>query len=151
MRAAFRATFLFLCLNLAALPALAAEDAALQLDVIREEQVQLRAAVEAGRKPYSEMPAATRSQLLERQARLLGTLEGKESAADLNPQQTTDVLNTLEWIEAAVSRADDERLVCERVPILGSNRKERVCKTVGQRRAEQQAAREQLDRRSINN
>ena len=41
---------------------------------------------------------------------------------------------------------DDERMVCERRKVLGSNRPERVCKTVAQRREEKERARADMDR-----
>ena len=38
------------------------------------------------------------------------------------------------------TRADDERMVCERVKVIGSNKVERICKTARQRREEREGA-----------
>jgi hypothetical protein len=44
------------------------------------------------------------------------------------------------------TQSDDERVVCRRERMMGSNRSERVCMTVGQRNALRQSTRDQLDR-----
>ena len=117
----------------------------LQLDDIRTQQAEIRAGVEARTGVYKDMSSGTRSELLTKQAQMMRTIEGKNSTDDLNPEQKTEVFNTLEWIEATVNNAEDERIVCERRAVLGSNRKERVCKTVAQLRQEREAARNQMD------
>jgi len=133
---------------LLATPAFASVDrGVLQFDTIRSQQAEIRAAVEARAGLYKDLPSNMRSELLAKQSQLLSIMEGKRSTSDLNEEQKTEIFNTLEWIEAAVNNVQDERLVCERRPILGSNRKERVCKTAAQLRAEHESARDQLDRR----
>lgn len=116
----------------------------LQFESIRSQQSEIRAAVEARNGRYKEMPANTRGELLAKQQHLFHLMEGKQSTQDLNEEQKTEVFNALEWIEAAINGADDERMVCERRPVLGSNRKERVCRTAAQIRAERDSARERL-------
>jgi hypothetical protein len=120
----------------------------LQFDAIRSQQAEIRASVEARAGLYKDLPSNTRSELLAKTSLLLRLMEGKQSTNDLNEEQKMEVFNTLEWIEAAVNNAEDERLICERRQILGSTRKERVCKTAAQLRAEHEAARERLDRRN---
>ena len=73
----------------------------------------------------------------------------QQSTDELSEQQKTEVFNTLEWIEAVANNSADERMVCERRPVLGSTRKERVCKTAAQWREEREAARSTMDSRSI--
>jgi len=121
----------------------------LQFDAIRTQQAEIRAAVEARAGLYKDLPSNTRSELLAKQSQLMSVMEGKQSTNDLNEQQKTEIFNTLEWIEATVNNVEDERLICERRPILGSNRKERVCKTAAQLRAEHEGARDQIDRRDL--
>lgn len=120
----------------------------LQFDTIRSQQAEIRAGVEARDGLYKDLPSHTRSELLAKQSMLLRLMEGKQSTSDLNEDQKMEVFNTLEWIEATVNDAKDERLICERRQILGSTRKERVCKTAGQLRMEHEAARERMDRRN---
>ena len=116
----------------------------LQFESIRSQQTEIRSAVQAASGRYREMSANTRGELLAKQDHLFQLMQGKQSTQELYEEQKTDVFNTLEWIEAAINKADDERMVCERRPVLGSTRKERVCKTVGQLRAERESARERM-------
>ncbi|WP_157489600.1 MULTISPECIES: hypothetical protein [unclassified Lysobacter] len=119
----------------------------LQVESIRSQQAEIRSGVEARTGRYKDLSADTRSQLLNKQGEVLRLLDGKQSTNDLNEAQKTEVFNALEWIEAAINQTDDERMVCERRPILGSTRKERVCKTVAQMREERDAARNRMDAR----
>lgn len=116
----------------------------LQFESIRSQQSEIRAAVQAANGRYKDMPTHTRGELLAKQRQLFHLMEGKQSTQDLNEDQKTEVFNALEWIEAAINSADDERMVCERRQVLGSNRKERVCRTAAQIRAERESARERL-------
>ena len=119
----------------------------LMLDDIRSQQREIRVGVEDRTGPYKDLSSTQRSELLAKQAQMLRTIEGKQSTAELNDVQKTEVFNTLEWIEAVVNNDDDERMVCERRAILGSTRKERVCKTQAQWREEREAARNLFDSR----
>ncbi|RDZ26784.1 hypothetical protein [Lysobacter silvisoli] len=125
--------------------AFAADYAAQEAQAIRNQQAEIRAGVEARSGRYKDMSGETRATLLTKQSEVLRTLEGKQSTAELTEQQKIDVFNSLEWIEAAINNADDERLVCERRAVLGSNRKERVCRTASQMRAERELARRQIE------
>ncbi|MFC3814343.1 hypothetical protein [Lysobacter sp. GCM10012299] len=133
------------------LPAFASVDSrVLMVDDIRTQQREIREGVEAGTGPYKDLTSSQRSELLTKQDRMLRTIDGKKSTDELNEDQKTEVFNTLEWIEAVVNKSDDdERMVCERRPILGSTRKERVCKTQSQWRAEREAARNVMENRRI--
>ena len=119
----------------------------LLIDDIRTQQDEIRNGVETRSGPYKDLSDEQRQELLNKQARMLRTLEGKRSTDELNEQQKTDVFNTLEWIEGVVNNSEDERMVCERRPILGSNRKERVCKTEAQWTREREAARNAMESR----
>lgn len=142
------ATLLVLAIAFAVPTASATVDSkVMQIKDIKTQQAEIRAGVEAGTGPYKNLSTDTRNQLLTRQAQMLSILDGKQSTDQLSEDQKTEVFNTLEWIEATVNHAEDERIVCERRQILGSTRKERVCKTVAQLRQEREAAREQMDQR----
>jgi hypothetical protein len=139
-----RVGFIVLALALA-LPAVAASEA-LQLDAIRAQQASIRAGVEANAAiPYKELSAATRAELLARQEKMLALISGKSSESELTEEQRTEVTTTLAWIDAKLKEAEDDRMVCERRQILGSNRKERVCMTAAQMRAQKEAARQTVD------
>jgi Ser/Thr protein kinase RdoA (MazF antagonist) len=129
------------------LPALANP---LQFDAIRAQQGAIRAGVEAhSTGAYKELSPEQRTEVLTRQARLLETIAGKQSEAELTPEQHAEITATLAWIDATLKAAEDERMVCERRQILGSNRKERVCMTASQMRAQREATRDRLDRRGV--
>ncbi|MGO4221687.1 hypothetical protein AB4Y64_07495 [Lysobacter sp. TAF61] len=138
---------LLLALALSAPVAHASVDSrVLMLDDIRAQQQQIRYGVENKDGPYRDLSATERDELLSKQAKLLHLIEGKRSTSDLNEEQKTEVFNTLEWIEGAVNKAENERMVCERRAVLGSTRKERVCKTAAEWNQERDAARNQMDR-----
>ncbi|MBW8811122.1 MAG: hypothetical protein JF591_20410, partial [Lysobacter sp.] len=64
---------------------------------------------------------------------------------DLSPAEQDQARVDMAWIEYA-GKTDDDRLVCERVRTVGSNRVERICKTVVQRREEKKSNKDSADR-----
>lgn len=118
----------------------------MQADAIRSQQAQIKAGVDARSGAFKDLPAATRAQLLSDQAVVLGLIEGRTSTDELDAEQKGQLVAALESIDAIVTKANDERQVCELRKTLGSNHKERVCRTAKQIREEREAARAQLDR-----
>ncbi|WP_202845132.1 hypothetical protein [Luteimonas saliphila] len=118
---------------------LVAGDVPLQTDAqaIVAQQLELKAAVEAGSGTFEHLPEAKRADVLARQGRVLAMLEGRKQTSELSQQQQLSLFNELEAIRSIAEHAEDERLICERVKPVGSNRPVRVCKTVSERRAEQ--------------
>lgn len=141
MRLSCCAGVLALMLAVASSPASADQQIDLQLDEVRVQQAELREAALAGHGSFEHMGASKRMEVASRQGELLAMLEGKQSMDQLSPEQQTEVLNTLGWIEAAITQAEDSRIVCRRERVLGSQLKTRICKSVAQRRAEREAAR----------
>jgi hypothetical protein len=120
------------------------------LNELRNEQARIRAGVEAHNSGvYKELPASARNELLQKQDAMLALLAGKTAVHELTPEEQNQVSATLAWIDQRLKEAGDDRMVCERRPILGSNRKERVCMTAAQMRAQRDAVREQMDRRGV--
>jgi hypothetical protein len=124
----------------------AASGDTLKFDDIRSQQAEIRAGVMAKSGRYRDLPATTREELLSRQTRMLAVIDGKHVPNDLTHIERTEVFNDLEWIEAAINRTDDEKLVCEYTRTIGSNRKQRVCRTAAEAREQRERAREALDR-----
>jgi hypothetical protein len=91
------------------------------------------------------MSKAERSALVERQDRVLQMLGGLETLETMAPDQRTIVFNDLEWIKAAVTQAEDDRMVCEYTKIAGSNRMKSVCMTAREQREQRDKARRLLD------
>jgi hypothetical protein len=129
-----------------AVPVAASATGDLKFDDIRSQQAEIRAGVLAGTGRYKDMQQKTRTELLMRQEQVLALIAGKQHPDDLNPDQRTEVFNHLEWIEAAINKTEDERLICERRATLGSNRKQRVCRTAEQIREDRERARQEMDR-----
>ena len=114
-------------------------------DIVTQ-QTQLRAQVVAGKGAFKDMGKAERQQLVERQDRILQTLGGVQTFEELPPDQRTVVFNDLEWVKAAVSQAEDDRMVCEYTRVVGSNRLQSVCMTAKAQREYRQNTQEQLRR-----
>lgn len=137
-------------LVVAAFTASAAQPATpLQTDAISGEQAQIKAGIDARTGAFKDLPATTREQLLAQQAIVLRLIEGRQTTDELDSSQKAELFTAIDAIEVMVSKANDDRLVCELVKTLGSNRKERVCRTLGQIRAEREAVRNQLDRGGV--
>lgn len=120
--------------------------ASAEFEAIRAQQSQIRRDATARKGVFGDMPERTLRELLQRQDSVLQAIEGKQSAAELTESARLDVFNSLEWIEAAINRAEDDRMVCEQVATVGSNMKKRVCRTAAQARLERERAREELER-----
>jgi hypothetical protein len=137
MKPSFLLKAVVLCATLAmfSLAAMASVDPqTLTIRDIVTQQTQLRSQVIAGKGPFKDMSKADRKTLAERQDRVLQMLGGNQTFEDMPPDQRTVVFNDLEWIKAAVTKAEDERMVCEYTRTVGSNRMVSVCMTAGERR-----------------
>lgn len=141
---------LFLCLALAVVaPASMARsdiDSTRSVRAIVEQQQRIREEVSAKRNGWEEVPAEKRNAVLRDQDQVFMLLEGKQTVADLTPNQQVKVANLLESIKAAVTGAEDQRRICTRERKIGSHFPTRVCRTVGQIRKEREATRQGLDR-----
>ena len=60
--------------------------------------------------------------------------------------QRTELFNELQWIDATVAKAQDERMVCEYTRSVGSNRMQSVCMTAAQRQKLRDSAQSELQR-----
>jgi hypothetical protein len=113
---------------------------------ILTQQTQLRAQVVAGKGAFKDMSKAERAALVERQDRVLQMLGGQQTLEDMAPDQRTVVFNDLEWIKAAVTKAEDDRMVCEYTRTVGSNRMQSVCMTAKQQRENRDGSQDSLRR-----
>lgn len=120
----------------------------LDAQAILAQQQQIRAEVEKRGGRFKDMDAAKREELFARQGKVASLLADKKATTDLPEQDQIVVFNELEAIEGIVNNAEDERMVCERVKPVGSNRPKTVCMTVAERRAEREVADKQMNTRS---
>ncbi|QQP94081.1 hypothetical protein [Lysobacter enzymogenes] len=121
---------------------------------VLEQQKQIRSDVDAGRGDYAKLEPAKRDELRSRQDRLGQLLQGR-SYDQLSASEREQAHQDLAWIAqaggtVAAAAEPEEKVVCQRVRTIGSNRTEKVCKSVSQRREDQKNRVEpQLDRPGI--
>ena len=108
---------------------------------IRAAQGELRQAIERKSGNYSHFTDDERKTIFSRQDEVLSLIDGKQDVAELGPDDKLALANALEAVKASVARAEDNRMICERIKPLGSNRPENKCISVGQRRRMREEAR----------
>ncbi len=101
---------------------------------IRTAQSDLRLAIERKSGNYSHFNDDERKAIFTRQDEVLALIEGKQAIADLGPDGKIALANALAAVDASVARAEDSRMICERIKPVGSNRPQNKCMSVGQRR-----------------
>jgi hypothetical protein len=114
---------------------------------IRSQQQQIRADAEARTGRYQHMPEATRSDLLRRQERVHTLLGDVRETTELDETRRIELFNNLEAISAIINFDEDQRMICERTKLVGTNRPTTVCRTVAQRRDEREAGQREILRR----
>lgn len=115
-------------------------------DQIRTAQDDLRKVVESKSGKYSYFTDEDRKDILSRQDQVLALIDGKTAIAELSPEDRVALDKALADVRAAVARAEDNRLICERIKPVGSNRSENKCMTVGQRRKLRERGQSQMSR-----
>jgi hypothetical protein len=128
-------------------PLWASTRAAGSLPDIHAQQVQLRQEASAGQGRFKDLTAAERQALIVQQDRFLALTKGRQSLDELSMDDRMAAINTLEAINATITRAEDERLVCERIKQVGSHRPTRICRTVAELRQARQAAEKLMEER----
>lgn len=101
---------------------------------IRTAQGELRAAIERKSGNYSHFTDDERKTIFARQDEVLSLIDGKQDVAELGPDAKISLANALDAVKASVARAEDNRMICERIKPVGSNRPQNKCISVGQRR-----------------
>lgn len=116
--------------------AASSEHSPVSIDVKSGIAEQLRG-VEAviGSEHYSELAAEDIKAVRDALGRIRNHVGNHPSVEGLAPDIRTAVFNDQELVNTIMARAHaDSRMVCERVRTIGSNRREQVCITAGQRR-----------------
>jgi hypothetical protein len=99
----------------------------------------------AGTGRYKDMPEQDKQKLIKEQDQLLMLIGDKQDPSQLDPDQRVAAFNILESIEAAINKAEDERMVCERYQKTGTNRKVTVCRTQRLVKESRDRARRQME------
>lgn len=127
-----------------------ARPGSLDLQELASRQQQIQADVQAVGGKYRNLDATRRADVLDRSARLLQTIEGKQSSAELTEAERTQVADTVAWIDQALDGgAHEERMVCTFEKATGSNRKVRTCRKASDIERERVEAQKMLARPSV--
>jgi len=135
-----------LCLAAAAT---ASDHPNLDAGAIRDQQRDIRVAVETGQGIYKDLPENRKRELFGKQDRVLALVRDKSRTTELNEYQQIELFNNLEAIQAIVNSAEDERMICRRERPTGTNRPQTICKTIAQRRADRDVVERDTGRRSL--
>lgn len=114
-------------------------------DIVKQ-QTALRAQVAAGKGPFKDMEKRDREEMIAHQDRVLQMIGDRQTIDDMPADQRTELFNELQWIDATVAKAQDERMVCEYTRSVGSNRMQSVCMTAAQRQKLRDRAQSELQR-----
>lgn len=132
-----KSVLLSLCLSVfMAHTALASDDRvqlAQELPEIRAAQDALKAALEKKDGPYARYSESQRKALREQQASIYGLIEGKQSVDDLGEDSRLRLANLLMAQKSQLEQAPEDRTICQRVKVLGSNRPKMQCMSESQR------------------
>ena len=142
MKSLFVALFMFGSMNVHAAAPGSTQKVSTNAAEIIQQQTALRSEVLSGKGAFKDMDATVRNDLLRHQEVVFDLLKGKELTTELSEADQVRVSNSISSIVAAVSNAEDDRMVCRREKTTGSHRPETICKTVAQRRAEREQSRD---------
>lgn len=112
--------------------AVAAQDAAViteSRDAIVAQQTQLRGQVVAKQGGFKDLTQRERDDMTAVQDRILALLKPVKDIGELNADQRIALYNDLQTVAAMAKNAADNRKVCERTRVTGSNRYQVVCMT----------------------
>ncbi len=96
---------------------------------------------------YGQLSAADQARVGKQLDRLQEVYDKREAGKRINNSDQVVLVNASEEINAVLSGDEDQKLVCEQVRKLGSNRTEKVCLTVAQRKAAREAAKADMRER----
>ena len=148
MKSFFVVILLFGSLNVQAAAPASGQKVSTNASEIIQQQTAIRAQVLSGKGAFKDMDASARNNLLKHQEIVFDLLKDKESTTQLSETDQVRVSNSISSIVAAITNAEDNRMVCRREKPTGSNRIETNCKTVAERRIEREQA---ADRRRLSN
>ena len=98
-------------------------------------------------KTYAEISAADRQKVTASLNRISSLLDGVQSVSQLPETTKVEVFNEQEQVNTLLTQArEDSRLVCTREKKVGSHRTTNTCKTVAERRRDQEESQNALRR-----
>ena len=96
-------------------------------------------------KTYAEISSADRSEVRGALDRMAALLEGGKTPDSLSEAEKVDLFNAQETVNTLLTQAAAKsRVVCTRVEVTGSHRKQSTCTTVAERDRRRQADQDRL-------
>ncbi len=115
-------------------------------DDFRKQSQELRSEMAPGGK-YATLSAADQARVGKQLDRLQAIYDKRAAGGSTSNKDQVVLVNATEEINAVLSGDEDDKLICEQVRKLGSNRTEKVCLTVAQRNAAREAAKADMRER----
>jgi hypothetical protein len=112
---------------------------------LRTAQDALKRDLTSNKSGYGHLSEAEKQTILNKQEPIYAIIEGRTSFDNLSDDDKRRLANAIEEVRALVAKAEDSRMICERVRVIGSNRPQNKCTTVGERRRQ----REQLQTQGV--
>ncbi len=103
-------------------------------DSLRTTQDALKRDLLAKKSDYAHLSDDEKQTILRKQEPIYAFIEGRTSFEGMNDEDKRRLVNAVEEVRALVAKAEDSRMICERVRVIGSNRPQNKCMTVGDRR-----------------
>ncbi|MBX3712382.1 MAG: hypothetical protein KF800_10510 [Lysobacter sp.] len=132
-----KTVLLSLCLSVFMAHAALASDNRIQLaqelPEIRAAQDALKAAIEKKEGPYARYSESQRTALREQQSSIYRLIDGKQSVNELGEDNRLRLANLLMAQKAQLEQSPEDKMVCERVKVLGSNRPKMQCMSESRR------------------
>jgi hypothetical protein len=101
---------------------------------LRTAQDALKRDLSANKSEYGHLTQQEKQAILSKQAPIYAMIDGRTSFDTLNDDDKRRLANAIEEVRALVAKAEDSRMICERVRVIGSNRPQNKCITAGERR-----------------
>ena len=110
---------------------------------LRAAQDALKRDLAAKKGEYAHLSDDEKRTILRKQEAIYALIDGRESFDGLHEDDKRRLANAVEEVRALVAKAEDDRMICERVKVLGSNRPQNKCISVGERRRLREQAQQQ--------
>lgn len=104
-----------------------------ELPEIRAAQDALKAALDKKDGPYARYSESQRKTLREQQSTIYSLIDGKQSTEDLGEDNRLRLANLLMAQKSQLEQAPEDKTICQRVKVLGSNRPKMQCVSEAQR------------------
>lgn len=110
---------------------------------LRASQDAIKRDITAKKGGYEHLTDGEKQTILRKQDTIYALIDGRDSFDGLREDEKVRLFNAVEEVRALVAKAEDGRMVCERVKVIGSNRPQNKCLTVAERRRQRERAQQE--------